>query len=48
MLRNGRAGYRKCAGDLAGGLRSAAQKVEHCAAGGIGEGMEGGFLIPGR
>ena len=39
MLRDCRTGNRKCAGDLAGGLASAAQQVKDGTACGIGEGL---------
>ena len=34
-------------GDLSGGLAAAAEEIEDGAAGGIGEGLEGGFGSPG-
>lgn len=40
---NGGPGYRKCAGNLAGGLASLAQQIENGAAGGIGQGVKCGF-----
>ena len=43
MLRDCRTGNRKCAGDLAGGLASAAQQVKDGTACEIGEGLKGGF-----
>ncbi|MGB9402069.1 MAG: hypothetical protein WCA98_00920 [Candidatus Acidiferrales bacterium] len=45
VFRNGRARNGKGLGDAAGGKASAAQEVEHGAAGGIGESAEG---APGR
>lgn len=48
VLRDGRAGNGKCAGDLSSGLRAPAQEIENGAAGGIGEGLECGFAVPSR
>jgi len=44
---DGGAGDRESSGDLSGGLAAAAEKVEDGAAGGIGEGLEGGFGVAG-
>jgi len=43
MFGDGRAGDGKSAGDLSGGLAAAAQQIEHRAASGIGESLEGGL-----
>ena len=46
VLGNGRTGDWKSLGDLSGGLAAAAEQVEDGAAGGIGEGLEGGLGYP--
>jgi hypothetical protein len=43
VLGDGGTGDGKGSGDLPGGLAAASQKIKHGAAGGIGEGLEGGF-----
>lgn len=48
VLRDGRAGNRKCAGDLSRRLRATSQEIENGAAGRIGESLKGGFVMPGR
>ena len=46
MLGDGRPGDREGVGDLPGGLTAAAEKIEDCPPGRIGESLEGGFLDP--
>src|SRR5205809_47215 len=41
---DGRAGDREGSGDLSGWLATATEKVENGSAGGVGKGVEGGFL----
>ena len=41
-------GYGEGSGNVSGGLAAAAKHVEDGTAGGIGEGLEGGFVVPGR
>jgi len=48
MFRNGRTGDWKSAGDLSGWLAPAAKKVKDGPARGVGQGLEGGFLVSGR
>ena len=48
VLRDCRAGNGESAGDLSRGLRATAQEIENGSAGRIGEGLEGGFAMPGR
>ena len=43
VLGDGGTGYGKSFGDLSGGLAAAAEEIEDGAAGGIGEGVEGGL-----
>ena len=43
MLGNRRTRDRESAGDLSGGLGTATEKIQNGAAGGIGEGLEGGL-----
>ena len=43
MLRDGGTGNGESSGDFSGGLAAPAQEIEDGAAGGVGEGLEGGF-----